>query len=217
MRISIQKLVFSAFVVSLGTLPLCAASVLKLVPAVGPPTTATKVSGTGFGANETVSISFDNQPQTAVQADAHGNFQANIAVPRVAQPGTHAVQAVGQNTGDKGQGIFTVRTDWPTFHFNNQRNGVNRFENVLKASNVPRLQLSWQGLMGELADFSSPAVVSGVVYIGSTDGNLYAFDANGCGNSECSALWTGFTGDAIYSSPAVADGVVYVGSNRSEE
>jgi len=141
MRHCIQKFVLSSIVVFLGTIPLLAASVLKLVPAVGPPTTATKVSGTGFGASETVSISFDNQPQTTVQADAQGNFQTNIAVPRVAQPGTHAVQAVGQSTGDKGQGTFTVRTDWPTFHFNNQRNGVNRFENVLKASNVPRLQL----------------------------------------------------------------------------
>src|ERR1700757_3247564 len=99
MRHSIHKFLLSAIVVFMGAIPLCANSALKLVPAVGPPTAATKVSGSGFGASEMVSISFDNQPQTTVPADAHGQFQTNITVPRIAQPGAHAVQATGQSTG----------------------------------------------------------------------------------------------------------------------
>ncbi len=54
---------------------------------------------------------------------------------------------------------------------------------------------------------SEPAVVGGVVYIGSNDGSLYALDA-ATGNEH----WHFTTGDAVSSSPAVADGVVYVGS-----
>jgi len=57
-----------------------------------------------------------------------------------------------------------------------------------------------------------------VVYVGSTDGKLYAFHV-GCatGGAACSPIWTGALGvglgSAIYSSPAVANGVIYIGSN----
>ena len=53
---------------------------------------------------------------------------------------------------------------------------------------------------------SSPAVANGVVYVGSTDNNIYALNA-GTG----ALLWKYTTG-AVQSSPAVANGVVYVGS-----
>jgi outer membrane protein assembly factor BamB len=66
--------------------------------------------------------------------------------------------------------------------------------------------------------FSSPAVANGVVYVGSEDGKLYAFSADGTTRcfltpKVCFPLWTGATGGIIgVSSPAVANGVVYVGS-----
>ena len=54
---------------------------------------------------------------------------------------------------------------------------------------------------------SSPAVVDGVVYIGSLDDNLYALNAaNG------DKLWDYNTKGGIYSSPAVANGIVYIDS-----
>jgi outer membrane protein assembly factor BamB len=46
-----------------------------------------------------------------------------------------------------------------------------------------------------------------VVYVGSEDGKLYAFNA-----ITGATLWTATTGAAVDSSPAVANGVVYVGS-----
>ena len=54
---------------------------------------------------------------------------------------------------------------------------------------------------------SSPAVVGGVVYIGSEDKNVYAIDAQS-GKQK----WAFQTGFFVVSSPAVRDGVVYVGS-----
>ena len=56
---------------------------------------------------------------------------------------------------------------------------------------------------------SSPAVAGGVVYVGATDGKLYAFDANGvtgCSGTPktCTALWTAATVVPV-SSPTVSE------------
>ena len=54
---------------------------------------------------------------------------------------------------------------------------------------------------------SSPAVVNGVVYVGSADNNVYALNA-----TTGTKLWNYTTDSYVYSSPAVVNGVVYVGS-----
>jgi outer membrane protein assembly factor BamB len=79
----------------------------------------------------------------------------------------------------------------------------------------------WTATTGSAIGFSSPAVANGVVYIGSTDTKLYAFDAAGmtsCAGTPktCAPLWTATTGSSILSSPAVANGVVYIGSNDNK-
>jgi outer membrane protein assembly factor BamB len=67
---------------------------------------------------------------------------------------------------------------------------------------------------------SSPALANGVIYIGSDDGNLYAFDAAGSSTTcsgtpkTCTSLWSTATGGPVRSSPAVADGFVYVVANN---
>jgi outer membrane protein assembly factor BamB len=56
--------------------------------------------------------------------------------------------------------------------------------------------------------YSSPKVIDGVVYVGSTDQHLYAIDAvTGKERWQCS------TDGSVTSTPAIADGVVYVGCN----
>jgi|GEM_PF-1209962 len=57
--------------------------------------------------------------------------------------------------------------------------------------------------------YSSPAIASdGTVFVGGTDGNLYAIHPEG------GKKWFPLSYDAIYSSPAIAaDGTVYIGSN----
>ena len=55
---------------------------------------------------------------------------------------------------------------------------------------------------------SSPAVVDGTLYVGSTDHHVYALDA-----ATGETVWRTATGDWVMSSPRAVDGVVYVGSN----
>ena len=54
---------------------------------------------------------------------------------------------------------------------------------------------------------STPAVVGGVLYFGSSDGNFYALDAKS-GRER----WRFRTGGAVTSSPAIAEGIVYFAS-----
>ena len=62
-----------------------------------------------------------------------------------------------------------------------------------------------------LATMSSPAVVDGVVYMGSQGGSIYAVNAsNGSLLWNYTAVWS-VVGDQ--SSPAVVNGIVYIGSD----
>ncbi|HEY3208536.1 MAG TPA: PQQ-binding-like beta-propeller repeat protein [Actinomycetota bacterium] len=62
---------------------------------------------------------------------------------------------------------------------------------------------------------SSPAVTNGVVYVSENQNRIYAFNANGCGQSLCSQLWEFITQDPIVnSSPAMVNGTLYVGGSN---
>lgn len=56
---------------------------------------------------------------------------------------------------------------------------------------------------------SSPAVVDGVVYVGSDNGKLHAVDAD-TGRER----WSFHTKARLRSSPAMANGIVYIASAR---
>jgi outer membrane protein assembly factor BamB len=90
--------------------------------------------------------------------------------------------------------------DWPMFHADASHSSVGEGSPVL----IP--MLLWSYTTGNIVA-SSPAVVGGVVYIGSGDGNVYALNA-----ATGSKLWNFSTRGPVYSSPAVVSGVVYVGS-----
>ena len=196
---------------------------ITLSPTSGSPGTSISVKGTGFGQREMVVVSFDAKQAGSAFTDSLGRFSTTIKAPSTAQPGAHTVSARGQRSGRSASAPFTVTgggggggTDWPQFRFDQSHTGYQPFETVLNTSNVPRLQLAWQAQLGRLVDYSSPAVVGGVAYVGSTDGRLWAYPAKGCGQSICTTpLWTSTGLGQIVDSPAVANGFVYVGSQTS--
>jgi eukaryotic-like serine/threonine-protein kinase len=92
-------------------------------------------------------------------------------------------------------------TDATTFRGNLTHSGAYDAAGVQKVA-----QLKWKfTTMGMV--ISSPAVAQGVVYVGSTDGNLYAVDLE-TGVQK----WKFETKVRVTSSPAVAGGIVYFGS-----
>jgi outer membrane protein assembly factor BamB len=96
--------------------------------------------------------------------------------------------------------------DWTQFFTIDMRRW-NPCETVLNAKNVKNLGVKWTYTTGGSVS-SPPVVVDGVVYVGSSDGSVYALYA-----STGALQWSYATGGGItYSSAAVANGVVYVGS-----
>jgi hypothetical protein len=66
------------------------------------------------------------------------------------------------------------------------------------------------------ADWASPAVAGGMVYMQTVDG-LFAYPV-GCRNDggECSPTWTGTNADTAYTSPTVANGIVFVATGSGQ-
>ena len=97
---------------------------------------------------------------------------------------------------------------WTQFHAGPGRLGVS-VRSSITASNVGKLHVRWKQSTGaSSAGINSSAAVSGGrVFVGSDDGNLYAFSTGG------SRLWSKSVGGSVRSSPAVANGMVYVGGD----
>jgi outer membrane protein assembly factor BamB len=106
--------------------------------------------------------------------------------------------------------VATSAADWTQFHRDNMQRW-NPYETVLGVGNAGSLQLKWKNPIGAhtggFGFTSSPAVVNGVIYLGSDDGTVYALNA-----STGAKLWSYATGLLMRSSPAVANGVVYIAS-----
>jgi outer membrane protein assembly factor BamB/PKD repeat protein len=71
-------------------------------------------------------------------------------------------------------------------------------------------QLGWSYTTGGAVSYSSAAVLNDVVFVGSSDGKVYALGA-----SNGTLLWSYATNGSVSSSPAVLGGVVFVGSAGS--
>ncbi len=88
------------------------------------------------------------------------------------------------------------------------RGGLHR-TGVYDTKGLPELGgLKWKFQTGGPVK-SSPAVVDGVVYVGSDDGHLHALDGETGGE-----VWKFKAGGPVHSSGTVANGRVYFGSNR---
>lgn len=115
--------------------------------------------------------------------------------------------AVAQQSTPCGQ-LSTLQVNWTQFHFDPCHTGYNPYEQTLSPANVANLVLDWQyNIPSNIDMYSSPAVVNGIVYVGSVSG-VYALDA-GTG----ALVWKYSTrcADSNFSSPAVANGILYIG------
>lgn len=107
--------------------------------------------------------------------------------------------------------------DWPTFLGNVERTATNLSESIITVSTAQNLHYSWKFTTGGDV-VASPAIVNGVMYIGSWDGYEYAINL-----STHQQVWKQFLGITqqnqfcyantvgVSSTAAVQNNVVYVG------
>lgn len=185
-----------------------AAANISLHPRFGPPGSSIRVSGTGFGPNETVNITVGEALIGSGHTDPSGAFLARATIPTSAGPGVNAVVASGTTSGITANAAFRVTTVWNQFGFSPAHASLNPFEHTLGPSNVGSLTVDWMGPNdANPICCSSPIVVRDTVYVGTGDNRLRAYRS-----SDGAVLWNANVGGGQVSTPAWSNGVVYVGS-----
>jgi len=187
-----------------------------------------RFTGWAFGAREAIQVYWDyQQPDQALAAkastDSKGDWGGKTFVtPSNATTGAHTITAVGQTSGVVATATYTVgaapqgaapgASDWATFGYDLQNTRVNPTETTIGVGNVATLAPKW----AEMTPFTpvqktvaSPVVANGVVYLGTTEGQLLAYDLSG------NLLWSFNATAPIYGSPAVGNGIVYFGTVKT--
>ena len=107
---------------------------------------------------------------------------------------------------------ITVLEAWPMFHHDPKRSGSST--SLAPVTNIT----TWSKVIGPINTDSwmypsaavTPAIMGNAVFIGSTNGTIYAFNATNGG-----LIWkkTPAPGYETHSSPAFVDGLIFIGSN----
>jgi outer membrane protein assembly factor BamB len=179
---------------------------VSVSPVSGPPGTPVTVTGSGFRANEEVDLYVGTADEVLAASNGAGAISySGLVIPASAPPGTAWVSAVGRSSGDAAQVSFLVQASWPQFGLGAAGDRNNPYENTLGTANVGSIDRDWSYATGGQID-SSPVVADGVMYVRSSDGNLYALSA-----ATGSKLWS-YPTNAQTGSPAIANGIVYLAS-----
>ncbi|HEY2580088.1 MAG TPA: PQQ-binding-like beta-propeller repeat protein [Streptosporangiaceae bacterium] len=179
-----------------------------------PPTGQMQVSGSGFGASETVTIALAGTKLATAKTTASGSVPATtVTIPATTAFGLTSLDVTGQSSGKAGAAGITIASTWaqagygPT-HTGFEPNDQDIF-NSIAAGNGTFMNLAWA--FGTAAAVSGPPAVADTVAYVPDAGHLTAVDAH-----FGSPLWTwSRAGAALDGSPAVdiADGLVFVGAN----
>ena len=177
------------------------APTLKLSITVGPPSTVTKANGSGYSADDAVTITFDTTTVATTTSSSTGTFAAPFTVPASATPGPHTVSAF-DGAGLGASATFTLQTNWASPRFAPAGTGFNPYENVLSPANVGRLTLAAEPQWGAYLHsegiyyfFRHGGTDHSLIVAGSSDGTVRAFDPTG------DQHWSFTTGGAVDGSP----------------
>ena len=170
---------------------------------------ATSTSTPGATLTNTSGATPTNAPG-ATPTNALGATLTNVPTPTPTPTPTPAQCPISSTYDD------AVAANGMMFGFDACHTRTNPYEHVISSTNVTGLSRAWFHTTN-WAVTASPVVANGTVYIGSTDGTMYALDAV-TGASKWQFSTNGQTqqtpgpgNSQIWSTAAVADGVVYFG------
>jgi outer membrane protein assembly factor BamB len=157
-------------------------------------TGATAVTFHGVGASFTV--------------DSYSRITATV--PAGATTGKIKVTTkVGTAASSTAFDVLVAGPGWPQVGYDAANSSYNPNETILTPANVSSLQLAWRDHTGKLGGgrpAGQPAIVNGILYVGS-NANLYALDA-----VSGAPLWSAPAPGSLTTFAAVVDGTVYIGS-----
>ncbi len=202
---------------------------ISLSRSSGTATAAVRVSGSGFGASEKVSVFFGSARLDITRATRAGRFgPVTIDVPVSVTPGSkYKIMARGWTSKRTASDSFSVPADglnWPQFHYQASQNGDDTAENELSPGDAHQLGLKWRCGPEGTVSTTSPVVEDGEVYVtpesllaGLTD--VVATHAGGCAPSR----WSPYEPSANVAeqsppsdtTPTISGGSLYVGSAGS--
>ncbi len=194
---------------------------------VGSVGTILRFRGWGFGVKEPVTVYWQYQQSdqaTAAKAstDSKGDWGGKaFAVP--SEPnGVYTLTAIGQTSGVIATSQFTIGPvptgvgpqpgDWANFGYDLQDTRVNPVETTITPGNATDLRQKWAAstLVTPYKILGSPVVANGVVYVGTIQGYVLAYNiTNGA------LLWQFSASAPIYGSPTVANGLLYFGTVKN--
>jgi outer membrane protein assembly factor BamB len=159
-----------------------------------------------YNGSEVWSLPFENGAPDNAQCTAYGNLYL-IPTTSSSTPGTYTYSTISSIEGGAGtlNEVVCVGSG-PSQSWSQYMNDAAHDSSGVGPTNLTVL---WSKPLGSGAAFaSSPVFGNGIGYIGSTDKNIYAFNAT---NGD--VLWNFTTKATIYSTPAVMNGYVYTGAD----
>ena len=169
------------------------------------------IRATGFAPGDNVKVLFDNQQigSGIIAWTGEANFGAPI--PKGTTFGAHRISIVGSATpADAAFATYTLRpAAWVQAGFSDSHAGFNPNESLLDGESVGSLGRRCAAQASASVATSSPAVVGGRMYVGTTFGDLAAFSTDSCARA-----WSVNVGPGAASSPAIVSGVAYVATSR---
>jgi len=170
-----------------------------------------EIRGTGFSPACAVLWNGNLLKAESIQAD---HLSVDIPAELVAHSCRVNITVIDESAGELSNAVTLFISDNPATakarKFRADPNNTGVFDG---SGRRPVPELLWKYTTGGSVQ-SSPAVVDGIVYIGSNDRNLYALDAE-----TGTLIWKYDTMehfDIVSSSPAVSNGVVYIGGLRNK-
>jgi polyvinyl alcohol dehydrogenase (cytochrome) len=152
---------------------------------------------------------------------------SSLGVAGATSPRPDGVSAGYGTVASTGDGVDLQLGDWSTWQHDIRGSRFNAAENTITPSNVQQLKLKWAYaypfLNNDARIGSQPAIVNGVLYVGSPDAKLLALDAKTGATKwtfdtvPVAGPWstTDFsTLNIIRDGPAVADGKVFFADSR---
>jgi outer membrane protein assembly factor BamB len=175
-----------------------------------PPGGRLLLAGSGFPVSTPFTIDLDSVAIASGVTNRVGGFQGlGITLPAEETLDFHTLSLV-LPSGSSFPITILVQADWPFARQNVYGSGQNVLESTLNISTVNPMGEKWFFPTVTAAGSGPPAVVGGVMYVGTSNGRVFAVSM-----STHKKLWSAQPGLTVAGSPAVVNNTVYIGDGSS--